>query len=353
VDVDIDINRLDKIALDFDDECQRAVGMSFYAWLKSKVVAYKATFNFNKKNWETLGKPSLHLLKDASHPLGDQTCMRFLELFGEDKKRIRRRKSTLRYFFRFLGRKDLLDRHLSMTTSRDPKAVKSVPEISMKGFPDKLEKAIDKVGDRLGKEYATALRFKIATQMRTGSKKKESELLGITTGEADGGSWLIFEGEDAFRGEVKAKRNQHWIIEWLPERIRHEVYKVYREREKGDHLFDLNIVDLRREFKEACVKFGLPPLTLHDLRKVAITWLWAMGIEMSIATEINVGWKDLNTVKVHYLRMGEMLKRQDRKEYRDAIPEWFKDGLRDYVLASIPYSIDEIVGLMKGIETND
>jgi len=323
---------LDKIELEFDDECVRAVGISFYDWLKSKIVRYKEVFNFCRRVWENVwDKPSLVLVRDYNNPLGDQLCMKFLEVFGEDKKRIRNRKSRIRYLFRFLGRMDLCDRYLTVSESRDPRPIREIPEISLLDFPEKLVKAINLVEERLGEEYALALKFKIITQMRTGKGKSEKELMGIKVGNTNNGSWIIFNSLDEWRAEILAKKNEKWILTWIPRPIREELYRLYKQREQGEPLFKIKIDKLRKAFKEACVEVGLPPLRLHDLRKVAITWLWAMGVPLEFATEINVGWKDLNTAKRFYLQMRKLLRRSQRELYREKIPEWFKEGLDEYL----------------------
>jgi len=59
--------------------------------------------------------------------------------------------------------------------------------------------------------------------------------------------------------------------------------------------------------------------------------MYAMGVPLEIATEINVGWRDLNTAKRHYLGLRGLLGKQDRGAYVDLIPSWFKEGLEDYV----------------------
>ena len=321
---------LDKIELEFDDECVRAVGISFFDWLKSRTKKYKYIFNFCRRVWEKVwDKPSLVLLRDYNNPLGDQLCMKFLEVFGEDKKRIRNRKITIRFLFRFLGRTDLCDRYLTVSESRDPRPLREIPEISLLDFPERLDRAINLVGERLGEEYALALRFKIVTQMRTGEAEKE--LMGIKVGDTNNGSWIIFNGVDEWRSEILAKKNEKWILTWIPRPIREELYRLYEQREQGEPLFKIKLGMLRKAFKEACKEVGLPPLRLHDLRKVAITWLWAMGVPLEFATEINVGWKDLNTAKRFYLQMRRLLRKTERQAYRENIPEWFKEGLDEYL----------------------
>ena len=72
-------------------------------------------------------------------------------------------------------------------------------------------------------------------------------------------------------------------------------------------------------------------LKLHDIRKVALTWLWIMGISLEVATTLNVGWKDLNTARKHYLHLRGLLKNSSRETYRANIPSWFREGLEEYL----------------------
>jgi len=344
---EIDLSKIDRLSLQFDDQAVQAVGISFYDWLKNRTKKYKSIFSFCERVWDQVfDRTPLMLIKDQNSNAGDQVCMKFLNVFGEDRKRIRNRKKTIRFLFRFLGRTDLCNRYLSMSEARDPRPIREIPELTMLDFPVKLNEAIKLVGQQLGKEAETALKFKIVTQMRTGKASEERELFGLKKDE--GNSYMTFENPDSFRGEVKAKRNLKWIIEWIPEPIRKDLYRFYQEKERGEQIFNsFNSRQLSKAFIKACEQVGLPPLKLHDLRKVSITWLWAMGIELSIATELNVGWKDLNTAKTHYLRNSEILKKKERRRYRENIPKWFKDGLEDYIQASIPFEMDELIRLVK------
>ncbi len=103
------------VQADFDDECTLAVGISFADWLKTKMKIHKRVFTFCRRTWDVLwDKPSLVLTKDPANKLGDQLCMKYLEAFGKDVKRIRYRKKLIRTLFRFLGRHDLCDRYLTI-----------------------------------------------------------------------------------------------------------------------------------------------------------------------------------------------------------------------------------------------
>lgn len=323
--------QLSKIGLEFDEEIKNVMGESFYSWLQGRSrSSYKVIFSFCKNIYETIWeKPSIELLKDSNDPLGRQLCSKFIETFGEDEKRIRRRKKLIRFFFRFIGRQDLNDRYFTMSKSKDPIAKRELPVITNMNFPSKIDQLIGMVQKSLGEEYGLALRFKLVTMMRTGNRKAEREFLGMKRD--TGKSWISFENEDRFKGKVLGKGREEWGLDWIPVTVRHDLFKLYSTRKEGEFLFDVDEKVLIREVKKNCLVLGLPPLNLHDLRKVTITWFWAWGIDLSIATELNVGWKDLNTAKDHYLTINELIRKTDRLLYRKAIPEWFREGLDEYL----------------------
>ena len=312
---------------DFDDECKMAIGISFAGWLKTKTSSDKRIFNFCQKTWEMWGRPSLVLTKDTNDKLGDQLCMKFLETFGEDVRRIRNRKKLIRNLFRYLGRHDLCDRYLTMTQSRDPRQIKRIPQIEMKDFPTKVELMLKGLQDR-DPDFRTAAELKIVGQFRTGVRKAGRGLMGIHIGE--GSSYLIMDGPDEYRFQVLEKMRETWDIIWLPEKLRLSLWELYKKRERGEPLFTFRVEDFRKAVKEESLKHIGIEMVPHDLRKVSITWLYVMGVPLELAVMINVGWKDLNTPKDHYLHMRTLLKKSDRKAYSDNIPAWYKDGLDEY-----------------------
>ncbi len=317
------------VQADFDDECRMAIGISYINWLKGKTVKSQRIFNFCQRTWvKVWGRPSLVVVaKDRDSPLGDQLCQKFIDVFGEDKARIRGRKKLIRYLFRFLGRQDLCDRFLTMTKSRDPREIKKLPEIEFPDFPLKLDQVLDSLNHDPQKK--TALRFKICTQMRTGKASADRGLMGMKVG---GGSpsWLIMNDPDSFRGGVKEKANRDWRITWIPKPIRDELYKICEDRKPGESLFNFDINEIRREFKKLTKKIIGRAMTLHDLRKVSITWLYICRVPLERATMLNVGWDDLNTPRDHYLQIGDLMKKSERLAYLENIPDWFKEGLDEY-----------------------
>ena len=317
------------VQADFDDECRMAIGTSFADWLKTRTKAHTRIFNFCQRMWEQVwDRPSLILAKDSDNRLGDQMCMKFLETFGEDVARMRDRKKLIRNLFRFLGRRDLCDRYLTMTQSRDPRAIKRIPQIEMRNFPTDLQAMFDELNE-IDDQVGLGAEFKLVGQLRTGSVKEGRGLMGIRVG-ADHPSYIIMNGPDDFRIHVVEKMREEWDISWVPRRVRERLWNLYQTREPGDLLFSFSVERLRKLVGDISEKHTGVRLVPHDLRKVSITWLFVMGVPLELAVMINVGWKDLNTPKDHYLHMRALLKKSDRKAYRDKIPLWYKDDLDEY-----------------------
>jgi len=320
---------LNIVQADFDEECRMSIGISFADWLKTKAKAHKRIFNFCQRVWSKVwDRPSLVLTKDPKNKIGDQLCMKFLDTFGEDVKRIRERKKLIRYIFRFLGRYDLCDRYLTMTQSRDPRNIRRIPVIEMKAFPIYIE-AMLKGLETQNPDFRTASELKMTSQMRTGVRSESRGMMGIRVGMGSP-SYIVMNGPDEIRFHVLEKMRDEWDITWIPRSLRLKLWELYKKRRTGDPLFDFNIREYRRAVKEESLKHIGVEFLPHDLRKVSITWLFVMGVPLELAVMINVGWKDLNTPKDHYLHMRGLLKNSERKAYRENIPMWYKDGLEEY-----------------------
>ena len=321
---------LNIVQADFDEECQMSIGISFDEWLKTKTAQHRRVFNFCQRVWEKIwDKPSLVLTKDPNNKIGDQLCMKFLNAFGEDIKRIRNRKKLIRNLFRFLGRHELNDRYLTMTQSRDPRPIKRLPVIEMTDFPIRVQNMLEGLEAR-NPDYRTASELKMTSQMRTGLRSEQRGMMGIRVG-SGGSSYIVMDGPDEIRFRVLEKMREEWQITWIPRSLRLRLWELYQKRSHGDPLFDFDIDEYRRAVKEESFKHIGTEFVPHDLRKISITWLFVMGVPLELAVMINVGWKDLNTPKDHYLHMRGLLKKSERKAYRDNIPEWYKEGLDEYI----------------------
>ena len=318
------------VQADFDEECKMAIGISFKGWLTTQTPsAASRIFNFSQRVWDQVwDRPSLVMTKDSENQLGDQLCMKFLEKFAEDKPRIRDRKKLIRYIFRFLGRRDLCDRYLTMTQSRDPRPIRRVPLIETPDFPTEFQKVFDEI-NRLDNEVGVASEFKLCAQMRTGNRAKDRGLMGIKIG-MESPSYIWMTSPDEFKIHVVEKKGEEWDITWLPRRVRERMWTLYCQRSKGEPLFSFPVSRLRNMMGDVTEKLLDFRMTPHDLRKISVTWLYVMGVPLELAVEINVGWKDLNTPKDHYLHMRNLLKRTDRLAYADKIGDWYKDGLDEY-----------------------
>ena len=169
--------------------------------------------------------------------------------------------------------------------------------------------------------------------MRTGVRSDGRGLMGIRIG-TEYPSYIFMNGPDEFRIHVLEKMREEYDITWIPRRVRERLWELYKQREKGDYLFSFKVDKLRKMISEASEIYTGVRLVPHDLRKVSITWLFVMGVPLELAVMINVGWKDLNTPKDHYLHMRTLLKKSERKAYRDNIPAWYKDGLEEYTEGS-------------------
>lgn len=331
----IDIEKLEREAQNFNEATKIAMGLDFgfYEWLKSKTKPNSVSyiFGFTEKCWHKFGSPSIVALKDREIPDADNFAMAWLQHFEQDKQRLRRRKKLIRNLFRFIGRHDINDRYFTMSRAREPIEKREVPEIEFIDFPTKLDHAIARLEKPFGIEGPFTARLKLVTNMRTG--KGQRELWGIHKGKNEG-SFIIMNNADEFVFKVKAKAGEEWQITWLPNTIRQTLWQIYQARKDGENLITIDVDEFRKAFKEVCQKHGLPPLHLHDLRKISLTWFYVCGVPLEIATSLNVGWKDLNTARDFYLHYRNLLTNDKKEAYKANIPNWFKEGLDQYASSS-------------------
>jgi len=326
----VDYSKLDQASRNLEDEILEVMGTSFLEWLKRHRVAATRYFNKAKEAWEFWGKPNIYILKDQNEKLGDQLLEKYVAQFCSDPVNSRTAKSLIRPLLIFLGRKDLCDRYLTVTESRDPRNMREVSEVTFTDFPLLLEKAIALLRERMGEKAELLIKLKIITMLRTGSEKANKELFGIKVKETNH-TYLIMKSQDEWDFRILAKRNEKWVISWIPSEIRALLFKHYQATEKGAYLFgDIDVNVLRKTWGDCCLRAGLPELILHDMRKIGITWLYTLGIPLEVATDINVGWRDLNTAKRFYVQFRKVIKREQRDAYRANIPKWFNEGLEEF-----------------------
>jgi hypothetical protein len=330
---------LNMIEADFESECVRAKGVSFYQWLKdSTPTAYTTIFNFTEMCWsEIWDKCSLVDVRDQDNQLGDQICQKWLAVFNEDKKRIRRRKKQIRYIFRFLGREDLCLMYLRMRKGQDPLEIRKVPEISFMSYPEKLEECMSYMEKIFPKSEDTlsgreVIMIKLVTQCRTGDQKAERDLWGLRMGtDSICKSYLLMDNVDEYRMNLFSKGGADWEMIWIPKQVREILWRIYQRRDYGDLLMKgVSLNKFRKHWNLITTEVFGRPIKLHDLRKTSITWLFANGISLEICTHMNEGWEDMNTATKHYLEVRKFLRGSVREEYNSKIPDWFKEGLEDF-----------------------
>lgn len=339
---EIDLQKLDKESRDFDSECKEVIGSSFKDWIVGKQKGSGIDiFYFCRKVWSDSAiwdRPFLYDVADLNKPeVADELANKFLKYFGGDEKRIRDRITRIRRFFTFMRREDVNDRYLRLTESKHPRNKRDVPQLAFINSPTQIQEAIDEMGKRFGPEGELIVMLKIVSQMRTGMGSEKRELWGTQCGEIDH-SYLIMPDENQYVFQVHAKMNETWMINWMPKEVKKRLYSLYKTRQKGEMLIQLQVEKVRKAWGEITKKIGekygdsgIPQLKLHDLRKVSATWYYIMGLPLEVVADINVGWKDLNTLKNFYLQIRRMITKETRKQYQDNIPAWFKEGLDQYL----------------------
>lgn len=341
------------VEADFDSECQRAKGYSFKDWVETKFKRKSqavTVFNFCSLVWEKLwNRCDMVQFKDDSNPLADQCAITFVTEFQEDSKRMRSRLKQIRYIFRFIGRTDVMNAHLTMSNSKHPRAKRRVPHISEIEFGIRYAEMEEELRSRLGNEAVLDLRLKIATQMRTGDLKDERELWGIKKGMTSR-TYLNMRSPDEYQFHVFAKKGEEWDVIWMPREVKDALWERYQKLDYGDQVaisHEQKLRDAWGDISEETLGFRL---NLHDCRKISLTWLYVMGVPLEVATMMNVGWKDLSTAHGHYLEIKSFLRGSVREQYRANIPAWFKEGLDDFVgfEAMIPQGQSSALGAIQG-----
>lgn len=319
------------VSEDFDEECILATGMSFKTWTINQRGRSHGMriFNLCKRVWANVWKkPSLIVAKDRDNPLGDNMAMKYVELISDDPARMRDRKKQIRYIFRFLGRQDVCDKHLRMTVSRDPRAVRTIPEITLPEFPTLIKECVDEITEK-DPLYGTIVKTKLVLQARTGTTKKERGFFGIR--KIDGDSYIIMSDPDTLQGEIIDKGNAKWPINYTTPQIRAELWPLYEKAQTGENIFPRKLIEpVLDTWKKITFENIGREFRLHDLRKISSTWYFSLNVPLEILAMINVGWRDLNTVKRHYLHLRDILQKTPRRKYAALIPDWFKTGIEEY-----------------------
>jgi len=205
-----------------------------------------------------------------------------------------------------VGNEAWLTKHLSTKRKRNPPrtlALLHLPAFFTEILP-KLFNAISAlpIDERKRDELLLVVYLKATTGIRTGSRTAERELWG-TRLQAGKTSLQIGERID---WTVFAKGKEIWHITFLPQKVSELLRKHISKWQikAGQYLIQsLWFDEARLLLKQVCAALNIPPLNLHDLRKVYLTGLCLSGIPLETAVELNVGWKDLNTARKHYLEV--------------------------------------------------
>lgn len=202
-----------------------------------------------------------------------------------------------------------LERHLSTKGKKNaPRsiAILSKPAFFEKTLPEIRARAqtIDWLDARQKDELELIFNVKAVTGLRTGHKGEERELWGTRI--SAGKTSLQFANGEFVAWPVHAKMNEQWQISYLPVSVI-ALLKSHTERyglRQGDFLLQtITPTQANKALAEICEGLGIEKLRLHDFRKIYLTGLCLSGIPLEIAVDLNVGWKDLNTARKHYLQI--------------------------------------------------
>jgi hypothetical protein len=327
-------NGIGIVAAEFDEECIRSTGESYLTFVQNKRKRWKPVFAFNKRVWEHVwDKPSIFLMLDRSDPTGGQLCQKFIDTFGDNKKRIRDYKKYMNNFLVFIGRPDLQAKYMSMSKTQDPEGIREVPQLEDINFPLNLDKAISAFREVYGTVEAAKIQLKIVTGIRSGDRGEERGWAGIRkrNGDIQYESYITFSSPDRFVCSVLEKMAERWRITWIPSSIKKEIYKEWLQLEEGEPIITETLDMMRKRWYAVADDILGFHLELHDMRKVFATWLIILGVPFMQASKLNVGWADLNTLNKNYNQVKSAWRKSDILKYRENIPDWFKEELGEYV----------------------
>jgi hypothetical protein len=235
-----------KEELEFDDAIKKATGRNFgfLEWLTNNMnrSSAKSHFNFCKEAWQVVGSPSIAAIADRTLPDAANFANAFLQVYGKDKKRLRRRKKWIRQLMRCLGRNDdINEEFFKMREDREPTEIRKVPQIGLSDFPTKLNEVIEiDMREKFGLEGELLPKLKLETMMRTGKGSEDRELWGIKRG-ANGATYLVMNSPDDYQFKVKSKGGQDRAMRWLSKPVREMLFEIYNQRKEGEPLFKIDV----------------------------------------------------------------------------------------------------------------
>ncbi|MEM3423560.1 MAG: hypothetical protein QXE51_03250 [Nitrososphaeria archaeon] len=187
---------------------------------------------------------------------------------------------------------------------------KSVPIISSPNFPQLWRQLIAEArrnasDEREADEIELIIVVKSMTGIRTGSRQFEQGLWGTKI--AEGRSKLEIVGDD-FVWTVYEKKDEIWDINFKTEQLKAVVVNFVKKYglKKGDWLISISPQRAGFLIKQACEKLNITALTMHDLRRVYVSFLVRAGIPLERAIKLNVGWTDIGTANKHYLQFSSL-----------------------------------------------
>jgi integrase len=151
--------------------------------------------------------------------------------------------------------------------------------------------------------------LKITTGIRTGDRDAERELWGTKI--AAGQSPIYFDQNGGFlTWNVFAKRGEKWTItkETIPAEVKYwlDAHVKRYNLKPGDFLIPISLGRAHAIRRAIMQEEGFSNLSFHDFRKAYLTGLVLAGVPLEIAVELNVGWRDINTARTHYLTVKKL-----------------------------------------------
>ncbi len=302
-----DANRITAAPVGKWEQMPEAVNWVAWLGLQTKAKAASTTVAVVRKIWETVwGHKPLSALTEndfmrARSALETEAGFKFNKVMA------------LRYLVRFgFGKPEYLTKFLRTKGLKPPPRMPAelqvrelfpliVPKIRAELAAMEAEGKID---PEIRETCELLMDIKRTTGIRTGDRSEERELWGTRIGA--GKSMLILDTEGKFLAwQVHAKRGEQWSIkkETFPSQVRERLAAYIRKQglKQGDFLLHHNTATISGPIQEACKRAGITPLELHDFRKLYATGFIFADIPLEVAVDLNVGWKDINTMKKYYV----------------------------------------------------
>jgi len=164
--------------------------------------------------------------------------------------------------------------------------------------------------------------LKVMTGMRTGERLTGKDIFGLKMGkwavstkkgEMDA-TYVIIDPAytEIITFHVLSKRNEEWYVKFFVPHIVEEFLEFLKRRGKkeGDFVFDIKhekMMDIYNKaleiLKEKHPRMKQFDWDLHNLRATFLTWMIESDVPLELGIKINVGWRDANTARDHYLRV--------------------------------------------------